>query len=481
MLVDILGVYPSIKTNTALPQYLTHSTRLRNGQFVGNANGWTLGTNWTYTSNNVVRATAANVTTLSQTGLDILAGVPYSLKFTMSSSSGVGTITPSLGGVDGTARTADGTYTETIIPTTTAGDLVFTPTNNNIATTITDVSLTPLIPRYTDGAGVRAYMTTAFDTLPTTGAQTVGMNYRDTTVPTYYSVDSMDATTGWTDSANMTVSVNTTLFKEGAGALNLTKDSVTTALCSTTKATTSRDFTGGKLQMWYYCASAAAYAKLAAAGAALTVRFGSDGSNYYEWTLTKAQLLGLNQAIAGAGWQFLEFFKATPTSTTGTPDVANCDYTYIGLTASDGTTITWSAGDFIIDDIKVVTQGSFLGATVANTASSISSHILHSGVAAQNYGPFLPMEAGDTGMTKAESVTFTGVSAAAGAVNLYLVRPITSIPIPVGFVASERDLMNQLPSLPKIYNGACLGFLMFAGAATVTGTQVQGYIDVAWG
>lgn len=482
MLVDILGVYPSIKTNTALPQYLTHGNRLRNGLFIGNANGWTLGSNWAYSgTNTVVRTSAADTATLSQSGLDILDNVPYVLKYTMSSSSGAGTITPSFGDAVGTPRTADGTYTETLTSTIDASTLTFTPTSGNIGTTITDVSLKPAIPRYTDGAGVRLYASTAFDNLPTTGAQVMAASYQNTTTPTYYAVDSMDSTSGWTDSANMTVTVNTTTYQEGRGGLNLTKDNVTTALCSTEKTTTSVNFTNGKLQFWYYCASAAAYAKLAAAGAALTVRFGSDSSNYYRWDLTKAQLLGLNQAVAGAGWQFLELSVLTPTAVTGTPVITACDYTYFGLTASDGTTISWSAGDFIIDDVKVVVNGQQLGATVANTASSIASHILHSGVAAQNYGPFLPLQAGDTGVSKVESVTFTGVSAAAGAVNLYLVKPLATIPLPVGFVASERDLMNQLPSLPKIHKCACLGLLMFAGAATVSGTQVQGFIDFAWG
>ena len=91
------------------------------------------------------------------------------------------------------------------------------------------------------------------------------------------------------------------------------------------------------------------------------------------------------------------------------------------------------------------------------------------------------MAAGDAGITEVESVTLSAASAGAGTFNIYLVKEIATIPIPVGFVASERDLMNQIPSLPKVYKNACIGFLMFAGAATVTGTSVQGFIDFAWG
>ena len=480
--VDMIGCYPCIKTNQLWLQTLTHSTRLRNGQFVGASTGWTLGTNWTYGTNSIVRAQAANVTTLSQVGVDILAGVPYQLKFTMSSSSGVGTITPSLGGVNGTGRTADGTYTETITPTTTAGDLVFTPTNNNIATTITDVSLSPQFPRYTDGSGLRFFAVVhPNDILPGANSYNMLIDYRNTTGwPTYTSVDACDTATGWTanDSANMTTSANTTTFKSGVAALNLTKDSVTTALTSTFKTTTSVNFTGQKLTLWYYCASAAAYAKLAAA-AAFIVRFGSDASNYFQWNFANTALLG--QSLTGAGWTQLECSQLNYTSKTGTPALATCAYTYLGLTASDGTTITWSAGDFIVDQIEVVPEASHLGATVSNTPSPIAGHILHSGVAAGNIGPFLPMAAGDTGVSKVENVIFTTASATAGSVCIVVCKPLASIPLPYGFIAAERDFMSQLPSLPQIKDRACLGYLLYDGAISVAGTQWMGNMDFAWG
>ena len=480
MIVDMIGVYPGVKTNQTWKQTLTHSTRLRNGLFVGNATGWTVGSNWAYAATNkVVRTQAADVATLSQVGLDILNGVPYQLKYTMSSSSGAGSITPTLGGVAGTARTADGTYTETITPTITGGDLVFTPTNNNIATTITDVSLVPLIPRYTDGSGLRAFACTNFDTPPGANAQNFVMEYRNTAaLPTATAVDAMDVITGWTDDANMTVTLNTTTYKSGVAGVNFTKDSVTTALSASYKSTSSVNFTGKKLCFWYYCNSAASYAKLAAA-AAMTVRFGSDSSNYFRWDFANTALVG--QSLTGVGWTYIECSQLNFTSKTGTPNLSACAYTYIGFTATDGTTITWAAGEFVIDQLELLTEASFLGATVSNTASSIASHILHSGAASGNIGPFLPMAAGDSGVRRVDSATFSAASAAAGSVSIVLCKPLASIPLPYGFVGAERDFMSQLPSLPQVRDGACIGFLLYAGAATTIGLQYAGHLDLAWG
>jgi hypothetical protein len=129
------------------------------------------------------------------------------------------------------------------------------------------------------------------------------------------------------------------------------------------------------------------------------------------------------------------------------------------------------------------TSGRGLAATVALTVSAIAGHILHSGTAAANFGPFLPLAAGDTGVKSVESVTLSAAMAAgSGAIgNLVLCKPLASIPITTAFQAAERDLLNQLPSLPKVEDGACLGFLLFTGAAVAANTQFQGYLDLGWG
>jgi hypothetical protein len=122
-------------------------------------------------------------------------------------------------------------------------------------------------------------------------------------------------------------------------------------------------------------------------------------------------------------------------------------------------------------------------AIVANQGAVISSigHIAHATSGVNSFGPFLPLATGDSGMTKIDSVT---LSAAAG-LNTYgtlvLVKPLLELPITTAFVMSERNYMNQLPSMPRIYDGAYLGFLYNAGAATAINTNFYGYLDVAWG
>lgn len=126
------------------------------------------------------------------------------------------------------------------------------------------------------------------------------------------------------------------------------------------------------------------------------------------------------------------------------------------------------------------TSGRTLPVTVSCTASAITPHITHSGTSANNYGPFLPMASGDTGIQSVQSVQLSAASGA-GTAALVLARPLLTLPISTVGVASERDLLNQLPSLPRIYDGACLVWLYFSGAATAAATNFYGANEVAWG
>lgn len=126
--------------------------------------------------------------------------------------------------------------------------------------------------------------------------------------------------------------------------------------------------------------------------------------------------------------------------------------------------------------------GNTMPVTVACTASAIVGHITHSGTAANNYGPFVPLASGDYGIRNVASVTMSASSAGTSPLAaLVLCRPILTLPLTTVSVGAERDLLNQLPSLPKIPDGACLTWLLFTGAATAASTNFYGSVDFGWG
>jgi hypothetical protein len=128
------------------------------------------------------------------------------------------------------------------------------------------------------------------------------------------------------------------------------------------------------------------------------------------------------------------------------------------------------------------TSGKTLPSTVSMTPSAIVPHIGHSGTGTNNFGPFLPLADGDTGVQNVANVQFSQASGTTGAtVALCLARPLLTIPLVTAAIASERDLLNQLPSLPRVVDGACLTWLFYAGAATAASTNFFGSVEYVWG
>jgi len=116
---------------------------------------------------------------------------------------------------------------------------------------------------------------------------------------------------------------------------------------------------------------------------------------------------------------------------------------------------------------------------IANTASPVGS-VIYSGTGAGKYGPFMPLAAGDTGIRSIQSINLSATMTS-GSLVVILAKPIFTLPITAVGVASERDLVNQLPSMPQIIDGANLQWMMYAGAATPVNSAFYGSLDVAWG
>jgi len=116
---------------------------------------------------------------------------------------------------------------------------------------------------------------------------------------------------------------------------------------------------------------------------------------------------------------------------------------------------------------------------VINTTAP-SGQIMYSGTGVGKYGPFFPLQAGDNGILSVQTINFSATMTT-GVVCLVLCKPI-GLPLPLTTIGvpAERDYFNQLPSLPIIYDGACLSWLMYAGAATPVNTPYNPTIQTVW-
>lgn len=115
---------------------------------------------------------------------------------------------------------------------------------------------------------------------------------------------------------------------------------------------------------------------------------------------------------------------------------------------------------------------------IGNTAAAVTS-IVYSGTGSGKFGPFMPLQAGDAGIRSVQTVTIA-TSYVSGVLNLVLCKPLLTLPITTLGVTAERDLVNQFASMPKVYDGACLAWLMLAGAATPVGSPISGHLELGW-
>lgn len=132
--------------------------------------------------------------------------------------------------------------------------------------------------------------------------------------------------------------------------------------------------------------------------------------------------------------------------------------------------------------INYLDTGGASGATTSfsSTASMTIGSLLNTGAAANKYNPFLPLAAGDTGVSDIVSLVWSGTAHASGTVIIGLVKPLWTVPVPATGLYTKVDFVNALPSLRRIPDGANIQFLLFQTGATTSGGTVLVDFDYGW-
>lgn len=105
--------------------------------------------------------------------------------------------------------------------------------------------------------------------------------------------------------------------------------------------------------------------------------------------------------------------------------------------------------------------------------------ILYSGTGSGKFGPFVPLQAGDSGIRSIQTIR-NSTSYVSGEYSVVLCKPLLTLPLITIGVAAERDLINQVPSMPRVYDGACLTWLLYSSTTTPANTSFYGHLDFAW-
>ena len=143
-----------------------------------------------------------------------------------------------------------------------------------------------------------------------------------------------------------------------------------------------------------------------------------------------------------------------------------------GHTGGQPFTVKYVNQDGVSDRI---TQTAVMGTQVTNGT------ILHSqqaGTAYVNNGPFLTLQAGDTGVRSVQSVTIGGVGDV-GLFALVLVKPLATFSLFGNDSATEVDYLVDTPTIPEIQNDAYLNLIVMPNGQ-IAGSTLLGTIETTW-
>lgn len=116
---------------------------------------------------------------------------------------------------------------------------------------------------------------------------------------------------------------------------------------------------------------------------------------------------------------------------------------------------------------------------LTNTSTNINTLVnSHARGAGMRQGAFFNLAYGDLGIRSVESITFN--QANGGLAALVLVKPIATLMTRETTAWCEFDFLKDKPSLPVIYDGAYLAFIMMT-SATIAGVPIIGEMTTIWG
>lgn len=109
-----------------------------------------------------------------------------------------------------------------------------------------------------------------------------------------------------------------------------------------------------------------------------------------------------------------------------------------------------------------------------------NSQILYTGATGTGkYNYQMPLQGGDSGIAEINTIQ-NSISYVSGEYSVALIKELARFPLSTLGLASERNFLFEYPSMPRIYDGAALYFLIGHGAATPVNSAISGILTTVW-
>lgn len=113
---------------------------------------------------------------------------------------------------------------------------------------------------------------------------------------------------------------------------------------------------------------------------------------------------------------------------------------------------------------------------IGKTAAS-NSHILYTGATGTGkYNYTMPLQSGDAGIAEINTIQ-NSVSYVSGTYTVVLFKEITEVPLSILGQSALINLENEMPSLPRIYDGAALYWVFGSWVATPASSAFSGTLN----
>lgn len=197
------------------------------------------------------------------------------------------------------------------------------------------------------------------------------------------------------------------------------------------------------------CKLATSYAN-AVAGTAIDITTAGSGTHTMSWLLPRY--------TNGAGLNAIIFNPSSTALGAATPNLS-LGYTNAIQTGSRATPTVLPVGK----------------------SAASNSHILYTGATgAGKYNYMVPLQSGDTGIAQIDTIQ-NSTSYVSGSYTVAIIKELGRFPVSTLGLASERNFVFEFPSMPRIYDGAALYFLLGSGAATPANSAFSGLLTFVWG
>lgn len=116
---------------------------------------------------------------------------------------------------------------------------------------------------------------------------------------------------------------------------------------------------------------------------------------------------------------------------------------------------------------------------VGKTAASNSIVLYTGATGVGKYNYTVPLQSGDAGIAQVDTIQ-NSTSYVSGTYTVCLFKEITEIPLSTLGLTAERNLLTEMPSMPRIYDGAALYWVYGSGVATPANSAFSGTLNFVW-